>query len=66
LDALDISTAKSRKIADFGWDFIFGGYINCCLFGSLAPDGRSFVTTRYIATSDLWILDGVPLPGRRR
>jgi serine/threonine protein kinase len=30
------------------------------------PDGRSFVTTRSIGTSDLWILDGVPLPGRRK
>jgi len=66
LDALDISTAKLRKLADFGWDFNFEIGTNYCLFGSLAPDGRSFVTTRSIATSDLWILDGVALPGRRK
>jgi eukaryotic-like serine/threonine-protein kinase len=65
LDALDIETGKSRKIAHFEQDVAFFSWNNMCLFGSMSADGRSFVTAKMTKGSDLWILDGAPLPGRR-
>jgi serine/threonine protein kinase/Tol biopolymer transport system component len=65
LDAIDVRTGATRKIADFGLDVAFEGSRNYCLSGSLAPDGKSFATTLAKTTSDIWILDGFAPPKRR-
>lgn len=66
LDAVDIQTGRSQKIADLDLDYIFGGVLNYYTSGSLAPDGKSFITTSRVEKSDLWILEGVPLPGIKK
>jgi Tol biopolymer transport system component/predicted Ser/Thr protein kinase len=58
LDAINVLTGASQKIADLGPDISFEGSRNGCLSGSLAPDGKSFATTLAKTTSDIWILDG--------
>ncbi len=65
LDAIDIRTGASRKIADLGSGIDFKMSVNFMLRGSLAPDGKSFATTLAKTTSDIWILDGFTLPKRR-
>jgi Tol biopolymer transport system component len=66
LDAVDVQTGLSQKIADLDLDFGFGGILNYYTYGSLAPDGQSFITSARVEKSDLWILEGVPLPGRQK
>jgi hypothetical protein len=65
LDAIDVRTGASRKIADLGSGIDFDMSVNFMLRGSLAPDGKSFATTVAKTTSDIWILDGFTLPKRR-
>ena len=66
LDAVDVQTGLSQKIADLDWDLLLGGWRNYYTSGSLAPDGQSLITTARVEKSDLWILEGVPLPGRQK
>jgi Tol biopolymer transport system component len=65
LDAIDIRTGATRKIADLGSGLSFELAVNYMLSGSLAPDGKSFATTLAKRTSDIWILDGFAPPKRR-
>ena len=66
LDAVDVQTGLSQKIADLDWDLLLGGWRNYYTSGSLAPDGQSLITTARVEKSDLWIHEGVPLPGRQK
>jgi eukaryotic-like serine/threonine-protein kinase len=65
LDAIDVGTGATRKIADLGPNMTFEVLVNFCLSGSLASDGKSFATTVSKTTSDIWILDGFA-PTKRR
>jgi WD40 repeat protein len=65
LDAIDVGTGATRKIADLGPNTTFEILTNYCLSGSLASDGKSFATTVSKTTSDIWILDGFA-PTKRR
>jgi eukaryotic-like serine/threonine-protein kinase len=65
LDAIDVGTGATRKIADLGPNITFEVLTNYCLSGSLASDGKSFATTVSKTTSDIWILDGFA-PAKRR
>jgi hypothetical protein len=65
LDAIDVRTGASRKIADLGSGIDFEMSVNFMLRGSLAPDGKSFATTAAKTPSDIWILDGFTLPKHR-
>jgi hypothetical protein len=65
LDAIDVGTGATRKIADLGPNMTFEVLQNYCLSGSLAPDGKSFATMISKTTSDIWILDGFALTKRR-
>jgi Tol biopolymer transport system component len=58
LDAIDVRTSATRKIADLGPGITFEVDRSYCLSGSLAPDEKSFATTVAKTTSDIWILDG--------
>jgi hypothetical protein len=61
LDAIDVQSGKSRKIAEYGRDVVFsvGPY---SLLGSLSGDGKSIATTVLNRKSDLWMLEGFPQP----
>ena len=62
LDALDLRTGHSRKIAEYGQEPEFSGGATYSLTGSLMRGGKSFATTVVNHRSDLWILEGFPRP----
>jgi eukaryotic-like serine/threonine-protein kinase len=57
LASIDILTGKQNDILDLG----SSQYSNLRGF-SLAPDGKSFITSTQRLESDLWILEGFPEP----
>jgi DNA-binding winged helix-turn-helix (wHTH) protein/Tol biopolymer transport system component len=65
LDAIDVKTGKSHRVAEYDEFVRFDSPVNYSLSGSLAPDGKSFFTTAASSKSDLWILDGFPQPRRK-
>ncbi len=64
LDAVDVQSGKSRNIATHDLDIDFQTEKNMGLSGYLTADGKSFVTTVLNSRSDLWILEGLPIPHR--
>ena len=58
LDVIDIETGKSRKIADYGYDVIFGYGQNQCAIASISRDGKGLIVTAQFANGSLYILDG--------
>ena len=58
LDVIDIETGKSRKIADYGYDVIFGYGQNQCAIASISRDGKGLIVTAQFANASLYILDG--------
>jgi serine/threonine protein kinase/Tol biopolymer transport system component len=65
LDAVDVRTGKSRKLAEYGPNLEFRTGATYSLCGSLSRDGKSFATTVINERSDLWMLEGfLPRPGR--
>ncbi len=65
LDAIDIRTGNSRRIAEYARELMFSAGTNYSLAGSLSRDARSLATTVLNTKSDLWILGGFPRPRRR-
>lgn len=59
---IDINSGKSRIIGENKSDLTLGTYISYGLFGCLAPDGKSIVTTAEEYKSDIWIVEGFPQP----
>lgn len=59
---IDINSGKSRIIDENKSDLTLGTYISYGLFGCLAPDGKSIVTTAEEYKSDIWIMEGFPKP----
>ncbi|MCX6137726.1 MAG: hypothetical protein NTV54_09560 [Ignavibacteriales bacterium] len=60
LHAVDVKTGRSKKIAEYEDDIMFSTPSTFTLFGCLAPDGKSIVTTAVDYKSDIWILEGLP------
>ncbi|MCX6137724.1 MAG: protein kinase, partial [Ignavibacteriales bacterium] len=60
LHAVDVKTGRSRKIAEYGDEIVFSAQWFYELFGCLAPDGKSIVTTVVDYKSDIWMLEGLP------
>ncbi len=56
---LDLNTGSREKIADLDPALILGVGISYLNSGTLRPDGKSFLTTISISSSDLMILDGI-------
>jgi WD40 repeat protein len=65
LDAVDVRTGGSRRIAEYAQELRFSSTVNFSLSGSLSRDGKSFATTVLNSKSDLWMLEGFPQPQRR-
>ncbi|MFC1559447.1 hypothetical protein ACFL39_02540, partial [Gemmatimonadota bacterium] len=63
---IDTVTGNSEYIRNFDRDLELHSPTTAGVFGSLAPDGNSFVTTARTWKSDLVILEGFPLPRRLR
>ncbi len=58
LAGIDIKTGKEKTILDLGFSyFSLSGF-------SLAPDGKSFITSVERQEGDIWILEGFPKPRR--
>jgi eukaryotic-like serine/threonine-protein kinase len=55
VEAIDIRSKRKRIVLDMGPQTGFHGF-------SLAPDGKSFLTSMERARGDIWILDGFPKP----
>jgi len=55
IESIDIHSKRRRVIRDLGPQTSVHGF-------SLAPDGKSFLTTLERTHSDIWILDGFPKP----
>jgi WD40 repeat protein len=62
LKAVDVTSGAVRSIADYGTDLIFSGGMPYHTRLSLAPDGKALVTSAVALKSDLWLLDGYPMP----
>jgi serine/threonine protein kinase len=60
LHLVDISTGKSRKIAEYKEPVELYTYGFPMLFGVMAPDGKSIITTARELKSDIWMLEGFP------
>ena len=55
VEAIEVRSKRSRIILDMGPQAAVHGF-------SLAPDGKSFLTTLERAHGDIWILEGFPKP----
>jgi Tol biopolymer transport system component len=55
LEAIDIASKRRRVVSDLGVQQDTHGF-------SLAPDGKSFLTTLAHIRGDIWLLDGFPNP----
>ena len=62
LKAIDVTTGAARQLADYGPDLVFSGGMPYHTRLSLAPDGKTLVTSAVALKSDLWLLQGYPLP----
>jgi serine/threonine protein kinase len=60
LDAVEVQSGKSRKMADYGSDLDFRTPSNSGLSGSLSADSKTFAATILISKSNLWIVEGFP------
>ncbi len=64
LDAINVRTGNSRRIAEYEDVIFYSGGLHMS-YGSLSHDGKSFATSVVKRKSDLWMLEGFPQPGRR-
>ena len=62
LKAIDVASGAVRDIAAHTGDFTLSGGATYRARLSLAPDGRSLATSVAQSHSDLWIMEGYPLP----
>lgn len=58
LDVIDIETGKSRKIADYGYDVIFGFEQTQCSIAGISRDGKGLLVSARFRNGSLYILDG--------
>jgi serine/threonine protein kinase len=62
LKSIDIATRAVRQIADYGPAMTISGGAPYHTRLSLAPDGKSLATSAVATKSDLWLVEGYPLP----
>jgi WD40 repeat protein len=62
LKSVDVETGTTKVLADYGPEMIFSGGMPFHTRLSLSPDGKMLVTSAVNLKSDLWLLDGYPLP----
>ncbi|MFC1559147.1 protein kinase [Gemmatimonadota bacterium] len=63
LFAIDVESGDSWKVYDFPGKVEFW-YWASTLFGSMSPDGQSFLTTARTYDSNIWMLSGFHNPGK--
>ena len=62
LKSLDLAGGAVRTIAEYAGDAAISGGAPYQARLSLAPDGKSLATSVVVTRSDLWLLEGYPLP----
>jgi Tol biopolymer transport system component len=62
LSGIDVATGSVRRLADYGPDLTISGALPFHTRLSMAPDGKSLATSAITMKSDLWLLDGYPMP----
>jgi Tol biopolymer transport system component len=62
LKAIDVATGAVRQIATHPGDFTISGGATYRARLSLSPDGKSLATSAVESKSDLWLLEGFPMP----
>lgn len=62
LRAVDVASGTLRNIADYGPDLAISGGRQFDTRLSVAPDGKSLATSAVASKSELWLLEGYPLP----
>jgi len=58
LDVIDVETGKSRKIAEYGYDVIFGQSNSQSSTASISSDGKGLIVSARFRSGSLYILDG--------
>ncbi|HXS95808.1 MAG TPA: protein kinase [Candidatus Limnocylindrales bacterium] len=64
LKSMDVASGAVRQIADYGTQLTISGGARYQTRLSMSPDGKSLATSAVASKSDLWIVDGLPLPKR--
>jgi serine/threonine protein kinase/Tol biopolymer transport system component len=62
LSSIDIATAKSRDVGEIPHEFRPNSNLSPSLRLSLAPGGKSLVYSVGSATSNMWLVSGLPAP----
>jgi len=62
LKSIDVAAAAVRTIADYASEAVISGGATYQARLSLAPDGKSLATSAVVTRTDLWLLEGYPLP----
>jgi len=64
LKSMDVASGQVRLIAEYAGDKLISGGAAYQARLSLAPDGKSLATSAVTRQSDLWLLEGFPVPRR--
>ncbi len=62
LKAIDVNTSEVRTLADYGPALTISGGLDFQTRLSRSPDGKSLATSAVTRKSDIWLLEGFPLP----
>ncbi|MGA7237779.1 MAG: protein kinase [Bryobacteraceae bacterium] len=62
LKAIDVDSGAVRTLADYGPALTISGGLEFHTRLSRSPDGRSLATSAVTSKSDIWLLEGFPLP----
>jgi Tol biopolymer transport system component len=62
LKSIDLASGAVRTVASYASDDVISGGAPYQARLSLAPDGKSLATSAVLTRTDLWLLEGYPLP----
>jgi Tol biopolymer transport system component len=62
LKSIDLAGGAVRKIAEYSGEAVISGGATYQARLSLAPDGKSLATSAVVTRTDLWLLEGYPVP----
>ena len=62
LKSVKVADGTVRRIADYGTEVTLSGGATYQMRLSVYPDGKSLATSALSTRSDLWIVEGYPLP----
>jgi eukaryotic-like serine/threonine-protein kinase len=62
LKAIDVESGDVRTVANYGPELTISGALEFHTRLSRAPDGKSLATSAVTRKTDLWLLEGFPLP----